>query len=164
MLKLPDFNALRIANGYGPTQLNRRNSCYLLHQWSMYRSPICRAGHFGGEYSGKGAYNRKRTGRNSNGIGGQQEHYTVLGLAKGATSADIKKAFRTLARQYHPDVNKDPDADDSFKSIRLAYEVLSNETTRYQYDMALRLQESGINGQWRESELNGGRRYSWAGK
>ncbi|KAH9303225.1 hypothetical protein KI387_014808, partial [Taxus chinensis] len=122
MLKLPTSYSWAFAYGYSHRHLNLRIPSCVLHQWKMYRGPVCRAGSFGGEYRGEGAYNRKKTIRNSNGIAGQQEHYTVLGLAKSASSADIKRAFRTLARQYHPDVNKDPDADDSFKSIRLAYE------------------------------------------
>ncbi|KAJ7513393.1 hypothetical protein O6H91_11G084200 [Diphasiastrum complanatum] len=66
------------------------------------------------------------------------EHYRILGLKQDASDKDIKAAFRQLARQYHPDVNKEDGAGDSFKSIRLAYEVLSNTANRTAYDESLR--------------------------
>ncbi|CAM6015767.1 unnamed protein product [Sphagnum balticum] len=66
-----------------------------------------------------------------------KDHYRVLGLCRHATAPAIKTAYRQLARQYHPDVNKDSDADNKFKSIRLAYEVLSNEASRKTYDNVL---------------------------
>lgn len=75
-------------------------------------------------------------------IDGDRNHYEVLGVARAASSNEIKKAFRLLARKYHPDVSKDSRAADAFKSIRHAYEVLANEVTRAQYDRALKLQES----------------------
>ncbi|KAK8543002.1 hypothetical protein V6N13_136452 [Hibiscus sabdariffa] len=75
------------------------------------------------------------------GINGEQNHYTVLGLARNASSADIKRAYRLLARKYHPDVSKDSRASEVFMTIRHAYEVLSNEVTRIRYDRALTFQE-----------------------
>ncbi|KAJ8771655.1 hypothetical protein K2173_026832 [Erythroxylum novogranatense] len=72
---------------------------------------------------------------------GQQDHYAVLGLARNASSADIKKAYRLLAREYHPDVSKHSQAVELFKRIRHAYEILSNTVTRSQYDRALRYKE-----------------------
>lgn len=72
----------------------------------------------------------------------QQNHYTVLGVSVDASTSDIKKAYRLLARKYHPDVNKDSQAGEVFKGIRLAYEVLSNNTTRDQYDNSLNFQPS----------------------
>ncbi|XP_038906025.1 uncharacterized protein LOC120091928 [Benincasa hispida] len=75
-------------------------------------------------------------------IDGDRNHYELLGVARAASSNEIKKAFRLLARKYHPDVSKDSRAADAFKSIRHAYEVLANEVTRAQYDRALKLQES----------------------
>ncbi|KAF8398580.1 hypothetical protein HHK36_017511 [Tetracentron sinense] len=74
-------------------------------------------------------------------INGQQDHYAVLGLSSSASSSDIKRAYRLLARKYHPDVSKDSQAGEVFKSIRLAYDVLSDEATRAQYDGALKFQE-----------------------
>jgi curved DNA-binding protein len=60
--------------------------------------------------------------------------YTTLEIAAGASEAEIKKAYRKLARQYHPDVNKDPAAEEKFKEINAAYEVLSDKEKRAKYD------------------------------
>uniref|UniRef100_A0A2P2JD29 J protein JJJ2 n=1 Tax=Rhizophora mucronata TaxID=61149 RepID=A0A2P2JD29_RHIMU len=54
---------------------------------------------------------------------GGQDHYSVLGISRNATSADIKKAYRLLARKHHPDVSKRSEAVELFKSIHRAYEV-----------------------------------------
>jgi curved DNA-binding protein len=60
--------------------------------------------------------------------------YSTLEIAAGASEAEIKKAYRKLARQYHPDVNKDPKAEEKFKEINAAYEVLSDKDKRAKYD------------------------------
>ena len=60
--------------------------------------------------------------------------YEVLGVSKDSTEADIKKAFRRRARELHPDVNKAPDAEDQFKELNEAYDVLSDANKRAQYD------------------------------
>lgn len=60
--------------------------------------------------------------------------YTTLEVSPGASDAEIKKAYRKLARQYHPDVNKDPKAEEKFKEINAAYEVLSDKEKRAKYD------------------------------
>jgi len=61
--------------------------------------------------------------------------YETLGLSDNASESEIKKAYRKLARQYHPDVNKDPKAEEKFKEINAAYEVLSDKEKKAQYDM-----------------------------
>jgi len=61
--------------------------------------------------------------------------YETLGLSDNASESEIKKAYRKLARQYHPDVNKDPSAEEKFKEINAAYEVLSDKDKKAQYDM-----------------------------
>lgn len=61
--------------------------------------------------------------------------YETLEVSSSATEAEIKKAYRKLARQYHPDVNKESDAEDKFKEINAAYEILSDKSKRSQYDM-----------------------------
>ncbi|MCI6989661.1 MAG: DnaJ domain-containing protein [Campylobacter sp.] len=61
--------------------------------------------------------------------------YETLGLSKDASSDEIKKAYRKLARKYHPDINKDLGAEEKFKEINAAYEILSDENKRRQYDM-----------------------------
>ena len=60
--------------------------------------------------------------------------YEVLGVSKDATDDEIQKAFRKKARQFHPDVNKEPDAEEKFKEINEAYDVLSDPSKRAQYD------------------------------
>ncbi len=66
--------------------------------------------------------------------GTKRDYYEVLGVQRNAASDEIKKAFRRLARQYHPDVNKEPDAEARFKEINEAYEVLSDSQKRAMYD------------------------------
>ncbi len=60
--------------------------------------------------------------------------YETLEITENASADEIKKAYRKLARKYHPDVNKDPQAEEKFKEINAAYEVLSNPEKKQQYD------------------------------
>ncbi len=62
------------------------------------------------------------------------DHYAALGLVPSATGADIKKAFRQLAAQYHPDRNPDPNAAALFRGVQEAYEVLGDPDKRRLYD------------------------------
>lgn len=64
----------------------------------------------------------------------KRDYYDVLGVARDAGDDELKRAFRKLARQYHPDVNKSPDAEGRFKEIGEAYEVLSDPDKRGVYD------------------------------
>ena len=64
----------------------------------------------------------------------KRDYYDVLGLSKGASEDDIKRAYRKLAKKYHPDINKSPDAETKFKEINEAYEVLSDSQKRATYD------------------------------
>ena len=60
--------------------------------------------------------------------------YDVLGVSKTASAEELKRAYRNLAKKYHPDINKAADAADKFKEIQSAYDVLSDDTKRRQYD------------------------------
>ncbi|MDP9224325.1 MAG: DnaJ domain-containing protein, partial [Actinomycetota bacterium] len=63
------------------------------------------------------------------------DHYETLGVSRNARTDDIKRAYRNLARQHHPDASSDPGAEERFKDITRAYEVLSDPQKRQRYDM-----------------------------
>ncbi|MGQ9597351.1 MAG: molecular chaperone DnaJ [Thermoproteota archaeon] len=64
----------------------------------------------------------------------EKDYYDILGVSRNATKEEIKRAYRKLALQYHPDRNKSPDAEDKFKEISEAYAVLSDDQKRAEYD------------------------------
>jgi molecular chaperone DnaJ len=73
----------------------------------------------------------------------QRDYYEILGIPRGAPDSEIKSAFRRLARQYHPDVSQDPNAEERFKEINEAYAVLSDPEKRAAYD---RFGHAGVQG------------------
>ena len=85
----------------------------------------------------------------------KRDYYEVLGVDKSASDKEIKSAFRKLAKQYHPDVNKAPDAADKFKEAQEAYAVLSDEGKRKQYEAGT------CNEVHRQDGLGGDSRESW---
>ncbi|MGA0201150.1 MAG: DnaJ domain-containing protein, partial [Prochlorotrichaceae cyanobacterium] len=72
-----------------------------------------------------------------------RDYYEILGVQRDADKEDIKRAYRRLARKYHPDVNREAGAEETFKEINRAYEVLSEPETRARYD---RFGEAGVSG------------------
>ena len=64
----------------------------------------------------------------------KRDYYEVLGVGRDASQEEIRKAYRKLARKYHPDVNKSPDAEEKFKEVKEAYEVLSDPQKKARYD------------------------------
>ena len=64
----------------------------------------------------------------------KRDYYEVLGISKSASKDEIKSAYRKLAKQYHPDINKSPDAPEKFKEVQEAYDVLYDDQKRAQYD------------------------------
>lgn len=77
-----------------------------------------------------------------------KDYYKTLGVSKTATEGEIKTAYRKLARRYHPDVNKDPQAEDKFKEINEAYQVLSDPEKRKKYDQ--------FGSEWQRYQSSGG--------
>src|SRR5690348_3009215 len=73
-----------------------------------------------------------------------RDYYEVLGVPRDASAEDIRRAYRKLAREYHPDVNEDPGAEDRFKEISEAYEVLRDPEKRERYD--------GLGSNWRAGQ------------
>ena len=71
------------------------------------------------------------------------DFYDLLGVSRDVDPDSLKQAYRRMARQYHPDINKDPGAEDRFKEIGRAYEVLSDPQTRARYDQ---FGEAGLGG------------------
>ncbi len=65
----------------------------------------------------------------------QTDYYAILGVTRSASPEEIKAAYRRLARQYHPDTSRDPGAEDRFKEITLAYQVLRDMDKRVRYDL-----------------------------
>lgn len=82
----------------------------------------------------------------------KRDYYEILGVPRDATPDQLKKAYRRLAREYHPDVNKEAGAEEKFKQINEAYEILSDEDKRARYD---RLGHAGVQTNGGASDFGG---------
>src|SRR6187549_1224274 len=88
---------------------------------------------------------------------GQRDYYEVLGVERSVDAAELKRAYRKLAMEYHPDRNKSDGAADQFKEINQAYEVLSDDQKRAAYD---RFGHAGVEGQGGMGGGGGGSNFS----
>ena len=79
----------------------------------------------------------------------KSDFYEILGVPRGANEDDLKRAYRGKARQYHPDINKEPEAEERFKEVNEAYQILSDADKRARYD---RFGHAGVEG----SQAGGG--------
>ncbi|MFH1547448.1 MAG: molecular chaperone DnaJ [bacterium] len=86
----------------------------------------------------------------------KRDYYEVLGVSKESSQSEIKKAYRKLAKQYHPDHNKEVDSEEKFKEVREAYEVLSDEEKRKAYDQFGHAGTEGFTGASGFNGFNGG--------
>jgi len=88
----------------------------------------------------------------------KRDYYEVLGVSRSASADEVKRAYRKLAKQYHPDRNPDPSADEKFKEVQRAYDTLRDKEKRQQYDQ---FGEVGV-GEWHTTP-QGQRVYQWGG-
>ncbi len=93
-------------------------------------------------------------------MAGKRDYYEILGLDKNASSDDIKKAFRKLAFELHPDRNKDPKSEEKFKEISEAYAVLSDSEKKQKYDT---YGHAGISGSYSQEDIFRGADFSGFG-
>ena len=87
----------------------------------------------------------------------KRDFYDVLGVSRDSSATDIKKAYRKLARQYHPDVSEEEGAEEKFKEVNEAYEVLSDQSKRSAYDNFGHAGVSGAGGFGGGAGFGGGR-------
>lgn len=96
-----------------------------------------------------------------------QNHYSILGIERSASGAEIKLAYRKLAHRFHPDVSQDPDGEYKFKNVSEAYKTLNRADTRAAYDRLALSADNGDKTAWNINPLetwcarNPWRRWVW---
>jgi DnaJ-class molecular chaperone len=97
----------------------------------------------------------------------KRDFYEILGLSKGASKDEVKSAYRKMALKFHPDRNKEPDAEEKFKEINEAYEVLSNDQKKTAYDQyghaAFDPSSGGFGGRTYTNQSDPFTSYTWSG-
>ncbi|CEG58466.1 DnaJ C-terminal domain-containing protein [Legionella fallonii] len=92
-----------------------------------------------------------------------KDYYKIMGVSHDASDKDIKMAYRKLARKYHPDISKEPDAEEKFKEMGEAYEVLKDSAKRTEYDQYLKNREFNQRQRAQQSAGHGERVYQFEG-
>ncbi|MDI1352530.1 MAG: DnaJ C-terminal domain-containing protein [bacterium] len=92
-----------------------------------------------------------------------KDYYKIMGVAQNASEKDIKTAYRKLARKYHPDLNKEANAEEHFKEMGEAYEVLKDPAKRAEYDQYVKNREFNQNAHHSRENSNGGFQYQQQG-
>jgi len=97
----------------------------------------------------------------------KRDFYEILGLSKGASKDEVKSAYRKMALKFHPDRNKEPDAEEKFKEINEAYEILSNDSKKSAYDQfghaAFDPSAGGFGGRTYTDQSGPFTSYTWSG-
>ncbi|MCL9684679.1 DnaJ C-terminal domain-containing protein [Legionella maioricensis] len=93
----------------------------------------------------------------------EKDYYKIMGVSQDASEKDIKMAYRKLARKYHPDISKEPNAEEQFKEMGEAYEVLKDPVKRAEYDQYLKNREFINRQNTQQSTGHGERAYQFQG-
>ena len=92
-----------------------------------------------------------------------KDYYKIMGVSQDASDKDIKMAYRKLARRYHPDISKEPNAEEKFKEMGEAYEVLKDPVKRAEYNQYLKDREFNQRQRSQQSTGQGERFYQFEG-
>ena len=137
---LPDSrHSIPVCSGFSHLPLSRRTSTQQAAQPYRLQHRLACSSRTAALWGSSLVCDKQRHGRHQQRgqalvVHAEQDYYNVLGIDKSADKQAIKTAYRQKARKFHPDVNKDPGAEDTFKKISAAYEILSDDQKRGIYD------------------------------